>query len=71
MDEYSRKIIIALTSACNAVGYDILFEGVDSKEGIDLARENDATFIQGFVYSKPLDWDTFVKFVSEYNIYCL
>ena len=61
------KVITAVSSACSAVGYKVLFEGVDSDEGIKLAYENNAAYIQGFCYSKPLSWDDFITFIKANN----
>lgn len=66
-DEAAYKVVTALSSACSAVGYKVLFEGVDSEDGIKLARDNDATYIQGFYYSKPLEWNDFMEFINNEN----
>lgn len=66
-DETARKVVTALSSACSAVGYKVLFEGVDSDTGVQLAHENGASYIQGFYYSKPLAWDDFIEFVTNKN----
>lgn len=66
-DEAAYKVVTALSSACSAVGYKVLFEGVDSDEGIKLAYNNDASYIQGFYYSKPLEWKEFMEFINNEN----
>jgi EAL domain-containing protein (putative c-di-GMP-specific phosphodiesterase class I) len=66
-DEAAYKVVTALSSACSAVGYKVLFEGVDSDDGIKLARDNDATYIQGFYYSEPLEWNDFMEFIKNEN----
>ena len=66
-DEAAYKVVTALSSACSAVGYKVLFEGVDSEDGIKLAYNNDASYIQGFCYSKPLDWNDFMEFINNKN----
>lgn len=66
-DEVAYKVVTALSSACSAVGYKVLFEGVDSEEGIKLACNNNASYIQGFYYSKPLEWKEFMEFINNEN----
>lgn len=66
-DEAAYKVVTALSSACSAVGYKVLFEGVDSEDGIKLACNNDASYIQGFCYSKPLEWNDFMEFINNEN----
>ena len=66
-DEAAYKVVTALSSACSAVGYKVLFEGVDSEDGIKLACNNDASYIQGFYYSKPLEWNDFMEFLNNEN----
>lgn len=66
-DEAAYKVVTALSSACSAVGYKVLFEGVDSEDGIKLAYNNDASYIQGFCYSKPLEWNDFMEFINNEN----
>ena len=66
-DEAAYKVVTALSSACSAVGYKVLFEGVDSEDGIKLACNNDASYIQGFYYSKPLEWNDFMEFINNEN----
>ena len=66
-DNAAYKVITALSTACSAVGYKVLFEGVDSDEGIQLACDNNAAYIQGFCYSKPLNWEEFMEFIRTNN----
>lgn len=67
-NEMSLKVITALSSACSAAGYKVLFEGVDSDNGVQLAEITGASYIQGFYYSRPLSWDKFIEFIRTNNM---
>lgn len=45
----------------------VLVEGVETEEMADLMEEYQADLIQGYFYSKPLEFDDFVAFIKENN----
>ena len=42
-------------------------EGVETKEQFELFKEYGANYIQGFYFSKPLDYNRYIEFVSNNN----
>ena len=43
----------------------VLAEGVETDRQLDFLQGNGCHVIQGFYYSKPLPFETFVKYVNE------
>ena len=49
------------------LGHKIVFEGVENANQIPVVRKLNIEYIQGYYYSKPIDEDSFVKFILENN----
>ncbi len=65
-DEKARSIIKFLTELGHINGLEVIVEGVEKKEQVDLLRKMQVDTIQGFYYSKALPLDEFEKFL-RYN----
>ena len=44
-----------------------IIEGVESYDQLDLIKEMEVDFIQGYLYSNPLDINSFIKFCKKRN----
>ena len=63
-DEKTRAIVKMLTELGHTSGIEVIIEGVDSQEQVDILRRMKIDTIQGFYYSKPMpleDYDNFLK----------
>ena len=49
------------------LGLEIVCEGVERQEQEDVLEELNINFIQGFLHSKPLPEDLFIKFLKDHN----
>ncbi len=43
-------------------------EGIETKEQLDRFIKFGADFIQGYYFSKPLDFDKFIDFIYQKNM---
>ena len=46
---------------------EIVVEGVETSEGLDVFSELQCDFIQGYYFSKPIPKDEFVAFIANAN----
>jgi diguanylate cyclase (GGDEF)-like protein len=53
-DNSSRAVIKCIVDLCKALEYDIVAEGVESIEQVELIKDYGCNIIQGYYYSKPL-----------------
>ena len=63
-DEKTRSIVKLLADLGHLNDIEVIIEGVDSKEQVDMLRKMRVDTIQGFYYSKPLsekDYEIFLK----------
>ena len=54
-------------SAVRGIGKKAVVEGVETKEMEQMLRENDCDCMQGFLFSRPLAEENFIRFVREHN----
>ena len=59
-EEGSRNgaIIASITSLAHALGMDTTAEGVETHDELDLVRMHGCSHVQGFIYERPLDFDS-------------
>ena len=62
-DVKAREIVKFLISLCKVNEMEVIAEGVDSKEQVDLLRKIKCDTIQGFFYSEPLSKTDYEKFL--------
>ncbi len=66
-DKNIKKILDYSFNIVKDLDKQTVVEGVETKEQLDRFTEYGATYIQGFYFSKPLDFDSYVNFVRENN----
>ena len=54
-------------SAVRGIGKKAVVEGVETKEMEDMLRKNDCDYLQGFLFSRPLAEENFIRFIREHN----
>lgn len=64
-DFKTREIIRFLISLCKVSGMEVIAEGVDQLEQVNILRKIKCDTIQGFYYSKPLPKEDFMTFLAE------
>lgn len=58
-----NAIVIAIIEMGKALGYDVLAEGIETKEQLDFLEEKHCSLYQGFYKSEPLKADEFLNFL--------
>lgn len=51
------RFIMSVVYACHQFGKEVCVEGVETKEELDIVRQTECDFIQGFYFYKPLEWE--------------
>ncbi|MCQ2799091.1 MAG: EAL domain-containing protein [Bacilli bacterium] len=65
LDEKSRKLLRHLVDICRDLGKKVVFEKVDSKIVADTIKMCGIQYAQGFIYSRPVPKDEFVKTLKK------
>lgn len=66
-DAYDRGIVSAVVAIANKLHLEVVAEGVETEEQLSALRELRCHLIQGFLISKPLDPDEYLRFVRSWN----
>ena len=64
-DEKTRSIVKLLTELGHTNEIEVIIEGVDSQEQVDILKKMHIDTIQGFYYSKPLPLNEFEEFLKN------
>ncbi|NRB81873.1 MAG: EAL domain-containing protein [Saccharospirillaceae bacterium] len=64
-DEQSVAIVETIISIASHLKLDTIAEGVETQEQLDFLTSIDCHRIQGYLFSKPLDEDDFIKFIND------
>lgn len=64
-DLKTREIIKFLISLCKTNGMEVIAEGVDKQEQVEILKKLKCDTIQGYFYSTPLPRDEFERFLKE------
>ena len=62
-DVKSREIVRFLINLCKVNGLEVIAEGVDRKDQLEILKKNKCDTIQGFLYSEPLAKIDYEKFL--------
>ena len=64
-----RAVVSAIISLANSLDYQIIAEGVETAEQLELLREMGCHSIQGFGFSRPIPPDEFARFYQQHRIH--
>ncbi|WP_063223181.1 GGDEF domain-containing phosphodiesterase [Bacillus cereus] len=59
-----NEIIHTIISLAHTLSMKVIAEGVETKEQLEVLQNNACHLIQGYYYSKPVNEDEFIKYVS-------
>ncbi|NQU56666.1 MAG: EAL domain-containing protein, partial [Rhodospirillales bacterium] len=62
-----REIIVSVIRLAHSLGMDVIAEGAEEKEHIDLLVSLGCDEVQGYFIAKPMPADQFVEFVHAYS----
>lgn len=66
-NEDSRSIVKAIIAMAKSLGLSITAEGVETQEQYKFLKDNDCDEIQGYLISRPMPEDDYIKFVQSWN----
>ncbi len=66
-DEDDRSIVAAIIAMARSLGKDVIAEGSETKEHVDTLKFLNCNNIQGYYFSKPLELDKFIEFISNFK----
>ena len=69
MPDNNNDVILTRTiiNLANSLDIDVMAEGVETIEQINLLNSKGCHFVQGFYYSKPLPANEFIDFIASRN----
>ena len=59
------EIIKNLMDFVKSFNFDIIQEGVETKEQLDLVIKSGCDYIQGFYFSKAVEQDEFIEYIKN------
>ena len=65
--ENGRKILEHTLRMMQSIGKQLVAEGAETREAVDMLRDMNCDYIQGYYYSRPLPADEFVRFLNEHG----
>ncbi|MCR5098486.1 MAG: EAL domain-containing protein [Lachnospiraceae bacterium] len=64
-EDHGRAILQNTIHMIHDMGYDVLIEGVEKEEHLELARKCNADYLQGYYFSKPIPKEDFITLIRE------
>ena len=65
--ENGRKILEHTVRMMQSIGTQLVAEGAETREAVDMLRDMSCDYIQGYYYARPLPADEFVRFLNEHG----
>ena len=62
-----RKTFLHMADMLHHLGFEIVCEGVETEEQKELVMAAGIEHIQGFMYSKPLCREDYIRFLEEHS----
>ncbi len=66
-EERGIEFIRHLVKLMKEMGYEVIAEGVETEEQIEILKAADCEMAQGYYYAKPMPIDKFREFLKEFN----
>ena len=67
-NERGRQVIRHTIALAHSLGMQVLAEGVEKQNQVEILRELNCDEIQGFYYARPVPWETFGELFVKENI---
>jgi diguanylate cyclase (GGDEF)-like protein len=67
IDENDKAIVRAIIAMANNLHLGVIAEGVETEEQLTFLRKNNCNAVQGYLYSRPIVFDSFLEFVKKFN----
>ena len=66
-DSDDREMVSSMIQLSHTFNKDVVAEGSETKEHIEILRQLGCQKVQGYYYSRPLKYDAFKQFVESFN----
>ncbi|WP_368184365.1 putative bifunctional diguanylate cyclase/phosphodiesterase [Aestuariibius sp. HNIBRBA575] len=66
-----RSIISAMLALGNSMDFNLVMEGVETQQQLDLLKQMGAELVQGYYYSRPVSASEIAEFISHQNQHSL
>ena len=61
----ATTLLVKCIELIQALNFEIVAEGIETKEMVDFLEQNKITYLQGYYYSKPLSQKDFIDFLDN------
>ncbi len=62
----TRKMIKGITDIAHSMDMQIICEGVETKQQVDLLKQLDCDIVQGYYFYQPMPYDEFERILQRY-----
>ncbi len=69
VDQDDTAITMAIISMAKSLRLEVIAEGVETQEQLNFLMENGCDEIQGYYFSKPLEFNAFVEFIKKPSVH--
>lgn len=66
-NDHSGELLAQLTRMLRRMGFNVLQEGVETREQLDFVTKYGCNLVQGYYFSKPLPEEEFLKYLKNFN----
>lgn len=70
-DKSAHSIVCGIINLAQSLGLEIVAEGVETQDHVEILKKLDCEYVQGFFYAKPLNAAEFARFVEERDQTCI
>lgn len=67
LNERNISIVSNAISLAHGLGYTVVAEGVEDQQVLDILKDHDCDFVQGFYFSPPLDLHNVINWTLQHN----
>jgi diguanylate cyclase (GGDEF)-like protein len=68
-DDNDQAIVKAVISMAHNLNLGVIAEGVETQEQLNFLLENSCDSVQGFLFSRPVDFDSFTKILDQKSLF--
>jgi EAL domain-containing protein (putative c-di-GMP-specific phosphodiesterase class I) len=65
VDPADMELVNAAISMSHSLGLKVVAEGVEAQEQLELLSNKDCDYVQGYLFSKPINTDEFTKLLGQ------
>lgn len=69
MDDGAMTVLREFVDMIHKSGRKVLIAGVEDKHGLEVVKELEADYVQGFCFVKPMPQDELIEYINNVNVY--